>query len=405
MGLFFPQRRAQVLAPHPPRDPVIAEWFGGRGTASGQSVTPATALQVTAVFACVRVLAESVASLPLILYERRKDGGKDRATSNPLFRLLHDQPNRWQTSFEFFEMLMVHLTLRGDAFAEIVAAPGRAVAELVPLHPDRVTPFWAPDSTVAYEYRLLDGPRRILLQHEVLHVRGFTDDGLTGLSPIRLHREAIGLALATEEHGARLFSNGAQLGGVLQHPGKLSAEASTRLRESWAARYAGGSNAHKTAVLEEGMTWEKVGMTSEDAQFLETRQYQTADIARIWRVPPHMIGDLSKATFSNIEHQALEFVVHTLRPWLVRWEQALKRDLITQPERFFAEFLVDGLLRGDIRSRYAAYAIGRQWGWLSANKVLEMENQNPIEGGDTFLNPMNMTPAKLTTPNTPENET
>ena len=350
-------------------------------------------MQVAAVFACIRVLAESVASLPLIVYKRRPDGGKDRDPPHPLYRTLHDRPNRWQTGFEFREMLMGHAALRGNAYAAIKATGGQAVAELTPLHPDRVIPFRAPDGLIAYEHTPLEGPRRILLQPEMLHIRGLSDDGICGLSPIKLHREAIGLALVTEEHGARLFANGAQLGGVLQHPGKLQPEAVERLKKSWEARYSGVGNAHRTAVLEEGMTWNKVGMTSEDAQFLESRHYQVTEIARIFRIPPHMIGDLSKATFSNIEHQALEFVVHTLRPWLVRWEQAILRDLFTEPdqETHFVEFLVDGLLRGDTQSRYNAYAVGRQWGWLSANDIRRLENLNPIEqGGDDYFQPLNM---------------
>jgi HK97 family phage portal protein len=395
VSFFFPERRAVKYAGTPPRDPVVAEWWGGSsGTASGASVTADSAMRVSAVFACVRVLAESVASLPCHLHKRTPDDGKERASGNSLYPVLKTRPNRFQTAFQFWEMAVAHAALRGNGYAEIVTAPNGRI-ELIPRHPDRITPFWAPDGLPAYHYAPLNGPSRTILFGEMFHLAGLSDDGLSGLSPVRLHRESIGLAMATEEHGARLFSNGANPGGVLEHPGILTDEAYKRLKESWSERHAGLSNAHKPAILEEGLKWTALGMSNEDAQFLETRKYQVTDIARIFRVPPHMVNDLDRATFSNIEQQSIDFVVNTLRPWLVRIEQAISRDLIlpSQQADYFAEFLIDGLMRGDIQSRYRAYATGRQWGWLSANDIRRLENQNPIENGDVYLSPTNMTPA------------
>lgn len=376
----------------PPRDPVVAEWLGlGYQTTSGANVTPDTALQVAAVYACVNKISNTVGQTPLLLYRRRSDGGKDRDDKNALYGLLHSRPNRWQTPFEFKQMMTAHAVLRGNAYARIVSTAQSSASELVPLHPDRVLPFWAPNGERAYRYTPPEGSEEILLQSEMLHNHGLSFDGLKGISPIQLCRETVGLAMATEEHGARLFANGAQVGMALKHPGTLKGDAAEHLRKQFEKRYAGLGNAHKTLVLEEGMTVEKLGLTAEDAQFLETRKFQIAEIARIFDIPLHMIGDLDRSTNNNIEQQSLEFVVYSMGPWFCRFEQCLNRDLIYQKDRYF-EFLVDGLLRGDIKSRYAAYAVGRQWGWLSVNDVRAMENMNPVDGGDQYMTPLNMQP-------------
>jgi HK97 family phage portal protein len=288
-------------------------------------------------------------------------------------------------------MMAAHVALRGNAYAQIVSTAISAVSALVPLHPDRVTPFWTPDQKRAYRYQPLNGEAQVFLPGEILHIQGISFDGLKGISPIQYCRESIGIAMATEEHGARLFSNGAQVGMALKHPATLSKTAADNLKRQFEQRYSGVGNAHRTMVLEEGMSVEKLGLTAEDSQFLETRKFQVADIARIWEMPLHMIGDLSGSTNNNIEQQSLEFVQYTMGPWFTRFEEALDRDLVYQADRYF-EFLVDGLLRGDIRSRYAAYAVGKQWGWLSTNDIREKENLNPIEGGDTYLTPLNMAP-------------
>lgn len=396
MGILSKLLRSTTYDPKHPRDPgLVALFGGGTATAAGITVTVESAMRITAVMACVRVLSETLASLPLKTYRVRSDGGKEPDRTHPLWALLHDQPNRWQTSFELREMLVGHVALRGNAYAQIVSTGGRGVAELIPLHPDRVRPFFAPDGTRAYEYRPDVGPRRILLQEEVLHIPGLGFDGLQGLDPIMYAREALGLSIATEAFGARFFANDARPGVYLQHPTLVSEAAATRLKESWEKRHRGSDNAHRVAVLEEGMTVSAIGVDPDHAQFLETRKFQIAEIARMFRIPPHMIGDLEKATFSNIEQQSLEFVTHTIRPWAVRIEQSIRRDLLTESEKrtHVVEFDVNGLLRGDIKSRYEAFATGRNWGWLSVNDIRRLENLNPIDKGDIYLQPLNMVEA------------
>lgn len=374
-----------------------AEWFvtalGGKASATGISVTPTTALYSTAVYACVKILAETVASLPLPVY-RRLERSKERDPSHPLYTLLHDQPNPEMTSFEFREALMGHLALRGNAYAEIVRDGAGKVVELWPLRPDRMQ-VKRESGKLAYYYAVGTQTVRIGADR-IMHLRGLSDDGIIGYSPVRLAREAIGLALATEEFGARFFGNNSRPGGILVHPNKLTDEAKKRLKESWEAAQGGLSNAHRVAVLEEGIKWEQIGIAPEDAQYLETRNFQLAEIARFYRIPGVLVGlDDKTSTYASAEQFFLSFVVHTIRPWLVRWEQAIKRDLFTPSERetHFAEFLVDGLLRGDIQSRYNAYAVGRQNGWLSANDIRRLENMDEIEGGDIYLVPLNMVPA------------
>ncbi len=387
------ERRSSLANP----EQWLIDWFsGGAQSASGVTVNERTALQSTAVFSCVRVLAETVASLPLPVYRRLSGGGKERATDHYLYPLLHDQPNTEMTSLEFRETLMGHLALWGNAYAQIERNAGLQVRALWPLRPDRMT-VRRENGVLAYRYQPENGQDRVFRPGQIMHIRGLSGDGIIGYSPIRMAREAIGLARATEEFGARFFGSGSNPGGVLQHPNKLTDKALENLRRSFEERHGGLANAHRPLILEEGMTWQQIGIPPEDAQFLETRKFQTNEIARIFRVPPHMIGDLERATFSNIEHQSIEFVVHTIVPWLRRWEQAMLRDLFTPAERreYFAEFLVDGLLRGDIQSRYQAYAIGRQNGWLSADDIRELENMNPLPDGQgrVYLVPLNMIPA------------
>jgi len=368
--------------------------LGGWVTDSGVQVTPERSLQSTAVLACVRVLAETVAALPLHIYRRRSDGGKERATDHPLYSLLHDAPNDEMTSYQFRETMMLHLTTWGNAYAQIQRnGAGRPIA-LWPLRPDRMEVRRVQSTgELVYLYRK-DGEAVLLMPNEVLHIAGLAFDGLVGYSPIALARQAVGLALATEEFGARFFSNDARPGGVLEHPALLDDEAYKRLQKSWEERHSGLSGSHRVAILEEGMKFHEIGIPPEDAQFLQTRRFQVNEIARIYRVPPHLIGDLERSTYSNIEQQSIEFVVHTIGPWLVRWEQRLNMQLLfpREQDEYFVEHLVNGLLRGDIRSRYEAYAIGRQWGWLSVNDILRLENMNPVPDGDTRLIPLNMVP-------------
>lgn len=369
----------------------------GSPTYAGVSVTSDTALRMSAVFACVKVLSESVAYLPLILYKREGEKKKSRATSHPLYTLLHDKPNSEMTSFTFRQTMMLHLCLRGNAYAEIETDRLGRVLSLTPIPQDQyvVTPE-RKDGVIRYKVKTIQtGIEKYIETEKMLHLMGLSTNGLIGLSPIQQARQSIGLGLAAEEYGARFFGNGANLDGVLQHPGKLTKDAKDYLRTSWEARHAGISKSHRTAVLEEGMTYNRIGIPPEDAQFIETRKFQITDIARIFRVPPHMIGDLDRATWANIEHQSIEFVAHTLGPWLKNWEQTILWKLLKPQEQqqYYAEFLVDALLRGDTQSRYAAYATARQNGWMSANDIREKENEDPVDGGDVYLVPLNMVPA------------
>lgn len=371
----------------------LLDALGGTPSAAGTRVNPRTALSAPAIQAAVRVIAETVGTLPLLVYERL-ERGKRRAIEHPLYPILREQPNPEMTACVWLETQMAHLLLWGNAYSEIQRNGRGEVVALWPLLPDRTRLVRRGDGEGFYETSVPDGTTVRLRREDVLHVPGLTFDGRTGLAAILLARESVGLTLAAEEYGARFFSNAAQPSGVLEHPGQLSEEAVRRLREAWQATYGGLTNAHRVAILEEGMKWQQIGADNRNAQFVDTRKFQATESARLFRVPPHLIGDLERATFSNIEHQQIEFVVYTLRPYLVRWEQAINTRLFSQAARgrFFAEFLIEGLLRGDTQSRYAAYAVGRQWGWLSADDVRELENMNPLpdEQGGIYLVPANM---------------
>ncbi len=366
------------------------------GSSSGKHVNERSAMQMTAVYSCVRILSEAVAGLPLHLYRYTENGGKEKAIDHPLYRLLHDEPNPEMTSFIFRETLMTHLLLWGNAYAQIVRNGHGEVLGLYPLMPSKMTVDRDAKGELFYRYQRttedspgLGEPKMVYLDpHDVLHIPGLGFDGLVGYSPIAMAKNAIGMAIACEEYGAKFFANGANPGGVLEHPGTIKDP--QRVRESWNSVYQGSGNSHRIAVLEEGMKFQPIAISNEQAQFLETRKFQIDEIARIFRVPPHMVGDLEKSSFSNIEQQSLEFVMYTLRPWLVRWEQNLARALFSDAEkpRMFLKFNVDGLLRGDYVSRMNGYAVGRQNGWMSANDIRSLEDLDPIpeaEGGDLYL--------------------
>ena len=353
------------------------------GSTAGKNVTERSAMQMTAVYSCVRVLSEAVAGLPLHLYKYRFDGGKEKAINNPLYFLLHDEPNPEMTSFVFRETLMTHLLLWGNAYAQIIRNGKGEVVALYPLMPNRMTVDRDENGRLYYKY--YRGNDEAIRSKEY---------GLVGYSPIAMAKNAIGLAIATEEYGAKFFANGAAPSGVLEHPGTLKNP--DKVRESWNATFGGSHNANKVAVLEEGMKYTPISISPEQAQFLETRKFQINEIARIFRVPPHMVGDLEKSSFSNIEQQSLEFVKYTLEPWLVRWEQSMVRSLLSPSEKreYFIKFNVDGLLRGDYASRMSGYATARQNGWMSANDIRELENLDRIpaeDGGDLYLINGNMT--------------
>ena len=365
-------------------------------TTSGKPVNERTAMQTTAVYACVRILAEAVASLPLHVYEYQDDGGKKLVHDHPLYYLLHDEPNPEMTSFVFRETLMSHLLIWGNAYAQIIRDGAGRVLGLYPLLPDKMEVQRDDKGNIYYVYSRNSDENPMFKEYgniklkaeDVFHIPGLGFDGLIGYSPIAMAKNAVGMTLACEEYGASFFANGANPGGVLEHPGVLKDP--SKVRESWNSVYRGVSNAHKIAVLEEGMKYQQIGIPPEEAQFLETRKFQINEIARLYRIPPHMVGDLDKSSFSNIEQQSLEFVKYTLDPWVIRWEQSLQRSLLLPGEKgkYFIKLNVDGLLRGDYQSRMNGYAVGRQNGWFSANDIREMENMNPIpdeEGGNLYL--------------------
>lgn len=378
-------------------------FYTGR-TTSGKAVTQRSAMQMTAVYSCVRILSEAIASLPLHMYRYTNSGGKEKATDSPLYFLLHDEPNPEMTSFVFRETLMTHLLLWGNAYAQIIRNGKGQVTALYPLMPDRMTVDRDENGRLYYEYIVSTDDAPInkkstvrLPPYDILHIPGLGFDGLVGYSPIAMAKNAIGMAIACEEYGSKFFANGAAPSGVLEHPGTIKDP--SRVRESWTQTFGGSSNAHKVAVLEEGMKYTPISISPEQAQFLETRKFQIDEIARIFRVPPHMVGDLEKSSFSNIEQQSLEFVKYTLEPWIIRWEQSISRSLLSKDEKAkcFVKFNVDGLLRGDYQSRMNGYATARQNGWMSANDIRELENLDRIsaeEGGDLYLINGNMLPLK-----------
>tara|TARA_R110002020_G_scaffold273792_1_gene488954 strand:+ start:2038 stop:3552 length:1515 start_codon:yes stop_codon:yes gene_type:complete len=357
----------------------------GGTTPAGISVNATTALNYSAVYAAVRLISESVASLPLHTYERLPDG-KRRTREHDVAKLLAISPNRRMTSFTFRETIMGHVLTWGNGYAEIVRDGSGNPVELLPITPDRMRVEQDSDGTVRY---IVD-ENITLMADDVFHIAGLGFDGLIGYSPITLAKNCIGLGLAAERFGSSFFSNSARPAGVLSHPNRLSQEAAGRLKDTWQQTYGGSSNVGKTAILEEGMAWQNIGVSNNDAEFLATRKFQITEVARWYNVPPHKIGDLDKATFSNIEHQAIEYVTYTLRPWLVRFETEVSRKLFRNDEPLFSEFQVDGLLRGDTKTRYDSYKIAKETGWLSVNEIRALENLNPVDGGDAFTQPMNM---------------
>lgn len=373
----------------------LAWSFGGGASSSGIIVNPQTAMQSAAVFACVKVLAESVGMLPLNVFTG--DATLVKAKTHPLWDILHNQPNDYQTSVEFFEMMIAALCLRGNAYAYVNLGSSGRVVELLPLFPDMVRVEMGADFRLSYQVTMPDGSFKTMAPGEIFHVRGLTLNGWLGISPIAYARESIGLALATEKFGGQLFRNGAKMGGVLEHPQKMSKEAYDRLKDSFDAA-SSGENSHKSAILEEGVKFSKISMTADDSQFLATRQYQRSEIAGIFRVPPHMIGDLARSTNNNIEHQGIEFINNALMPILNRIEKAMRRDLFSEADRrdLTLKFNVAMLLRGDAAARSAYYNSGIMAGWLTRNEARSMESDIgniliPLDGLSKPLMPLNMT--------------
>lgn len=338
-------------------------------------------------YACVRIIAETVASLPLHVYEYT-DSGKEKVYTHPLYRLLHDIPNPEMNSFVMREVMMSHLLLWGNSYSQIIRNGKGEVLALYPLLPEKMTVERGADNRIYYKYFSDKDGMIVFRKEEILHIVGLGFDGLIGYSPIAMAKNAIGLSIAAEEYGSSFFSNSGTPSGVLEHPGVLKEP--EKVRDAWNAAYGGSTNAHKVAVLEEGMKFNPISINPQEAQFLETRKFQVNEICRIFRVPPHMIADLERSSFNNIEQQSLDFVTNTIRPWLVRIEQTIFQQLFSESEqeKLFVKFNVDGLLRGDFQSRMNGYAVGRQNGWLSANDIRELEDLNKIpteEGGDRYL--------------------
>lgn len=379
-------------SPHNSVSAALAFFFGN--SAAGKPVNPRTAVQMTAVYACVRVIAETVASLPLHVYQYTEKGS-ERALYHPLYRILHDEANGEMTSFILRETMLSHLLLWGNSYCQIIRGGRGQILGLYPLLPDKMLVDRDSRGVLTYEYTTRDGGIVRLQPEDVLHIPGLGFDGIMGYSPVALQKNAIGLGIAAEEYGSRFFSNGATPAGVLTHPNTVKNP--TALRESWNAAYGGSANSGKVAILEEGLKFERISMPNNDAQFLESRKFQVAEICRIYRVPPHLVGDLEHATFSNIEHQSISFAMHTIRPWLVRIEQAMNKALFPEREKgdFYVRFNIDGLMRGSYKERMDGYAIGRQNGWLSANDIRELENMNPLsdeDGGNEYMVNGNMIP-------------
>ena len=374
----------------------FSQWMSsmvGRTAKSGVLVTPETAIAVAAVRACVTLLAESVAQLPCELY--RRDGDKrERATDHPLYDLIHNQPNQKDSAFEFNEQRMGHLGLRGNSYSLIDRDGAGYITELIPVNPDKVAVLKGPDGLPYYQ--LLGEGNKILSMRQVHHVKAFSLDGFVGLSPIQTNADTIGLTMAVDEHASRVFANGTTLSGVIESPtGGAKFESQAKLDaflNKFVERHSGLRNAFSVALLQEGMQYKQLAMNNEQAQLLESRKFGISEICRLYKVPPHMIGDLERSTNNNIEHQGLQFVIYTLLAWLKRIEGAMMRDLLLPSERrdLYIEFNVSGMLRGDQKSRYESYALGRQWGWLSVNDIRRLENLSPVAGGDIYLTPLNM---------------
>ena len=362
---------------------------------SGEQVDEKSAMQIATVYACVRLLAESVAQLPLRLYRVTGDDGQEKAKNHLLYRILYREPNPEMTSFSFWEAVMTHLLLWGNAYAQVVRDGKNSILGLYPLLPENVEIDRTEKGELYYIYHAytdeVPGETNkdiIFRRDEILHIPGLGFNGLVGFSPIAMMKNALGTTIAVEKYGSSFFKNNGQPLGVLEHPGVLKDP--QKIRDNWMDTYGGPNNAHKIALLEEGMTYKPISLPPEDSQFLSTREFGVEEICRIFRVPPHMVQDLKRATFSNIEHQAIDYVVHTLDPWLVRIEKAIVKDLLVEEEKddYFPKFNVDGLLRGDYKSRMDGYSVGISTGIISPNEARQKENMPPLpedEGGDYHI--------------------
>ncbi|WP_417536110.1 phage portal protein [Methylophaga sp.] len=363
----------------------------GAMTDAGVAINPDSAMRVTAVYDCVMVIAETLAQLPFILYEREGEN-KKRAVNERLYSLLHDMPNDFQTSFDYRLNKTMQILLHGVGYSFINRANNGDVLELLPMRSNKVEFKQNKDFSLSYVFTDVDNNPIPLRQDQVFRILGSTLDGITPMSPIEMHRQTIGIASAADKHAALMFRNGGKMSGVLQNDGHFSSDdVAKRVKESW-DESTSGANANKTALLEDGLKWQQVSMSNRDAQYIESRKFQKEDIASIFRVPPHKIGILDRATNNNIEHQGLEFVTDTMMPWNVRWEQSIARDLLgrEKAKRFYAELLVDGLMRGDSAARSAFYQSAVGGPWMTINEARKAENRDPVKGGDELIRPLNL---------------
>lgn len=372
--------------------PVTDGWWQRRRSGTGLAVTQGNAMTMSAVYGCVRIISESIAQLPIHIHRLRDDQrGSEIARDMQEDRLISLRPNPVMDASVFWETLIADVLLHGNAYAEIEFDQRGRAAALWPRKPDEIVLYQAEDeSDLFYEYSPSKGPRRIIPHYCMLHLMGYSKNGMVGVPVIMLAAEAMALGLAAEEYAARYFGEGTNLGGFMETPGKLSQSAYDRLRHDMDEKYKGLRRSHGVIILEEGLKYNPLAVDPEAAQLLQTRKFQTEEIARFFRVPLHMLQDLDRATFNNIEHMAIEFVTHCLMPWIKKIERAVNLKVLCGDPKFFCKVNVDALVRGDIKSRYDAYAIGRQWGWLSVNDIREREDMNLIENGDQYLTPLNM---------------
>ena len=353
--------------------------FEGRDTTSGIHINDTVALGIPAVYACVRVLTEAIASLPLITYERLPNGDRERARDFSLFRLLHDEPNPLMTSFELRELLVGHLCLRGNAYCFTERQDGEVVA-LWPLHPDRVT-VEVSGRELLYKHQPSDGPEKTYPMADMLHIRGLSSDGIIGYSPLTLLRDSFGYAKAVNEYAASYFKNDASPGGILSTPAALSAQAFTNLREAWTTGHAGKGKHHRVAILDNDLKWEQIGISPQDSQLIESQKFSVVEIARVFRVPLNLVMDYERSTYSNVTEQNRSFLTHTLQPWLTRIEQALTKSLLTaaEKERYFIEHLTQAFLRADTKTRFESYKIAIEAKFLTVDEVRQLENMNALQ--------------------------
>jgi len=355
--------------------------FAGRETSSGIHINETVALGIPAVYACIRVLTEAIAALPLITYQRFDNGDKERARDFSLYSILHDEPNPLMTSFELRELLVGHLCLRGNAFCYIEREGGEVVA-LWPLHPDRVK-VRITGRELFYEHQT-DSDERIYPQEDILHIRGMSSDGIVGFSPLTLLRDAFGFSKAVQEYASSYFRNDASPGGILSTPNSLSAQAHANLKSAWAAGHQGKGKHHRVAILDSDLKWQSIGISPQDSQLIESQKFSVVEIARVYRVPLNLVMDYERSTYSNVTEQNRSFLTHTLQPWLTRIEQAMAKSLLTEAEKekFFIEHLTQGYLRADTKTRFEAYKIGIEAGFLTIDEVRQLENMNakPVAG-------------------------